>query len=64
MLARGAVFERSTLLRYFQQHGPICPHTGHPLRIEDMLDARSYPPFQYAVHLDYMTELYMHGCHQ
>eukprot|EP00403_Amphidinium_massartii_P016970 CAMPEP_0178412548 /NCGR_PEP_ID=MMETSP0689_2-20121128/22071_1 /TAXON_ID=160604 /ORGANISM="Amphidinium massartii, Strain CS-259" /LENGTH=427 /DNA_ID=CAMNT_0020033797 /DNA_START=178 /DNA_END=1461 /DNA_ORIENTATION=+ len=31
----GAVFERSTLMRWFQQRGQVCPHTGLPLRIED-----------------------------
>mmetsp|Transcript_10518 Transcript_10518/g.23489 ORF Transcript_10518/g.23489 Transcript_10518/m.23489 type:complete len:630 (-) Transcript_10518:15-1904(-) len=31
----GAVFERTNLLRWFQEHGQICPHSGLPLRIED-----------------------------
>lgn len=31
----GVVFERSTLVKWLQNHGSFCPITGAPLRIED-----------------------------
>jgi len=31
----GVVFERTTLARWLQTHGPACPVTGAPLRLED-----------------------------
>lgn len=31
----GIVYERSSIARWLQSHDPVCPMTGHPLRIED-----------------------------
>mmetsp|Transcript_74573 Transcript_74573/g.207253 ORF Transcript_74573/g.207253 Transcript_74573/m.207253 type:complete len:673 (-) Transcript_74573:92-2110(-) len=31
----GNVFERATLARWLEKHGPTCPMTGTPLRVED-----------------------------
>mmetsp|Transcript_80979 Transcript_80979/g.223979 ORF Transcript_80979/g.223979 Transcript_80979/m.223979 type:complete len:634 (-) Transcript_80979:117-2018(-) len=31
----GVIFERSTLARWLQKHGPTCPITGEALRVED-----------------------------
>uniref|UniRef100_A0A7S2CD07 U-box domain-containing protein n=1 Tax=Alexandrium andersonii TaxID=327968 RepID=A0A7S2CD07_9DINO len=31
----GVVFERSTLVRWLQKHGPTCPITGQALQADD-----------------------------